>query len=112
MKAILPILAILLFATFPAQAEQFGLFTNEVTNGEITITDYPQDATGPVEILAEVDGRPVTSIGWGRFPAASASRPSLFPRASPSSATARCVLRLQRPGQHGHPCQCDRNQSQ
>ncbi|MGI9243661.1 MAG: leucine-rich repeat domain-containing protein, partial [Verrucomicrobiales bacterium] len=70
MKAIIPILAFLLSATFPAHAGQFGLFTYKVTDGEITITDYPEDATGHVEIPAEIEGLLVTTIGgsptrWG-----------------------------------------------
>lgn len=64
-SAIFSLLALLSLTT--AQAEQFGLFTYEVTDGEITITDYPEDATGHVEIPAEVEGLPVTTIGHYAF---------------------------------------------
>ncbi len=62
------LLLYLFLASLPsARAEQFGLFTYEVNNGEITITDYPEDATGEVEIPAEIDGLPVTMIRWRAF---------------------------------------------
>jgi len=66
MKAIFPIVALLLSFAFPAHAEQFGLFTHEVNDGEITITDYPEDAIGHVEIPSEIGGLPMTEIGGSR----------------------------------------------
>lgn len=54
-----------------ARAEVFGDFTYEVnpaTNPvSVTITDYPIEATGPVEIPAEIAGMPVTAIGPQAF---------------------------------------------
>ena len=67
MKAIFPILALFFSATYPAHAEQFGLFTYKVTDGEVTITNYPEDATGHVEIPAEIDGLPVNAVGSYAF---------------------------------------------
>jgi len=63
MKAIIPILALLLFATFTAYAEQFGLFSYKVRDGEVTITSYPKDALGDIEIPSEIHGLTVTAIG-------------------------------------------------
>jgi hypothetical protein len=52
-------------------AEQFGDYTYAVVVvGEtetITITDYPEAATGVVDIPAEIDGKPVTAIGAEAF---------------------------------------------
>lgn len=66
-SALFLLLSLLLASLPSARAEQFGLFTYEVNNGEITITDYPEDATGEVEIPAEIDGLPVTMIRWRAF---------------------------------------------
>jgi hypothetical protein len=70
MRAIFPFLALFLSLSIPAAAEQFGLFTYVVSGGEVTITNYPDDAVGHVEIPAEIEGLPVTQIGgpitqWG-----------------------------------------------
>jgi hypothetical protein len=51
----------------PVVAGQFGLFSYEVYNGEITITGYPKDAVGAVEIPAEIEGMPVIAIRDGSF---------------------------------------------
>ena len=48
-------------------AEQFGLFTYEVVEGSVTITDYPNNGVGEVGIPAEIEGRPVSSIGAAAF---------------------------------------------
>ena len=47
----------------------FGLYTYSVNadNVSVTITDYPTDATGAIEIPATIDGRSVTSIGEFAF---------------------------------------------
>ena len=48
-----------------ATAQTFGLYTYTVNpdNASVTITDYPTNATGAIEIPATIDGRSVTSIG-------------------------------------------------
>ncbi|MDA7666667.1 leucine-rich repeat domain-containing protein [bacterium] len=51
----------------PLQADQFGLFTYRLVEGEVEITDYPEDAVGDVEIPSEIEGKPVTSIGRSAF---------------------------------------------
>ncbi|HWB03097.1 MAG TPA: leucine-rich repeat domain-containing protein [Verrucomicrobiales bacterium] len=44
------------------------MFTYEVVNGAtVTITDYPENATGPVAIPSEIAGKPVTGIRNGAF---------------------------------------------
>ncbi|MCX6873760.1 MAG: leucine-rich repeat domain-containing protein, partial [Verrucomicrobia bacterium] len=49
-------------------AEQFGLFTYRVIGGaEVEITGYPTTEVGAVAIPAEIDGKPVTSIGNPAF---------------------------------------------
>ena len=52
-----------------ATAQTFGLYTYVVNpdNVSVTITDYPTDATGAIEIPAIIDGRSVTSIGSEAF---------------------------------------------
>ena len=44
------------------QAGVSGLFTFEVINGGVHITDFPDNITGHVEIPAEIEGIPVTAI--------------------------------------------------
>ncbi len=59
---------LLLSCSLPLRAEQSGLFTYEVVNGStVTVTAYPSNATGPVEIPAEIAGKPVTIIGHSAF---------------------------------------------
>ena len=47
--------------------QQFGLFTYEVNETTVTITDYHKDATGAVDIPATITHKPVTSIGHQAF---------------------------------------------
>jgi len=51
--------------TEEAAAPPFGLYSYSINpdNVSVTITDYPTDATGAIEIPAAIDGRSVTSIG-------------------------------------------------
>ncbi|MCX6879281.1 MAG: leucine-rich repeat protein [Verrucomicrobia bacterium] len=44
-------------------ADTFGLFTYTDNGTSITITDYPDNAVGAVEIPASITGKPVTIIG-------------------------------------------------
>ena len=61
-------LLLLCFSSPSLRAEVFGLFTYRVVGGTtIEITDYPDNATGPLEIPAQIDGKPVTSIGGKAF---------------------------------------------
>ena len=55
--------------TEEAAAPTFGLYTYEINPDDVsvTITDYPTDATGAIEIPATIDGRSVTSIGYQAF---------------------------------------------
>lgn len=46
-----------------ASADQFGDFTYTDDGTSITITDYPESATGAVVIPATIAGKPVTAIG-------------------------------------------------
>ena len=48
-------------------ADQFGDFTFIDTGDAITITDYPDAATGEVVIPASINGKPVTVIGASAF---------------------------------------------
>ena len=50
-------LVFLFCAVASLSAEQFGLFTYEVVGGSVTITDYPDNEVGDVEIPATIDGR-------------------------------------------------------
>lgn len=50
-----------------AWAAEFGLFSYQADETSVTITDYPTEATGPVEIPAEIEGLPVTAIGPQAF---------------------------------------------
>ena len=51
----------------PLLADQFGLFTYRVVGDTVEITDYPTTEVGGVDIPAEIDGKPVTSIGEYAF---------------------------------------------
>ena len=57
-----------------AGAAVSGLYTYTVNpdNVSVTITDYPETATGAIEIPATIDGRSVTSIGDYAFVTAAA----------------------------------------
>jgi hypothetical protein len=48
-------------------AATFGLFTYTDNGTFITITDFPTNASGAVEIPATINGKPVTSIGGSAF---------------------------------------------
>jgi hypothetical protein len=48
-------------------ADTFGLFSYSDDGSEITITGYPDDEVGPVEIPAIINGKPVTRIGNSAF---------------------------------------------
>lgn len=50
-----------------ALAAEFGLFSYQADETSVTITDYPTSATGPVLIPAEIEGLPVTEIGFQAF---------------------------------------------
>lgn len=50
-----------------ASADQSGDFTYTDDGTSITITDYPETATGPVVIPATILGKPVTAIGGLAF---------------------------------------------
>jgi len=61
-------LLLLCFSIPSLRAEVFGLFTYQVVGGAtVEITDYPDNAAGPVNIPAEIGGKPVTSIRGGTF---------------------------------------------
>ncbi len=61
------LVALLCASAGSLEAEQFGLFTYRVVDNTVEITDYPTSADGSVEIPAEIDGYPVTSIGSYAF---------------------------------------------
>ena len=52
-----------------AGAATLGQYTYEINsdNVSVSITDYPTDAIGAIEIPATIDGRSVTSIGETAF---------------------------------------------
>jgi hypothetical protein len=52
-----------------AYSDEFGLFTYTLSHDQesIVITDYPNDAEGPVTIPSEIDGKPVIGIGGRAF---------------------------------------------
>jgi hypothetical protein len=66
-RSIWSCLILLWLSTAPGSAEQFGLFTYSVNGEGATISDYPNRATGAVEIPAEIDGKPVVRIGSYAF---------------------------------------------
>lgn len=59
--------------------KHFGLFTYEVDGDSSEIRDYPTSVVGDIEIPAEIDGRPVTSIGDSAFLDCSGLRQVTFP---------------------------------
>jgi hypothetical protein len=61
-------LAVLSCALFQfAWADEFGDFTYTDEGTTITITDFPDNAVGPVVIPDEIVGKPVTAIGMSAF---------------------------------------------
>lgn len=72
MKKVTIILGILLFLCVALQpievkAETEGYLTYTITDGEVTITDCDEDATGKIVIPDTIEGYPVTKIGEGAF---------------------------------------------
>jgi hypothetical protein len=61
------IIAALWLSAGSLSAEQFVLFTYQVIGDEIEITDHPAVVGGSIEIPADIDGMPVTSIGEYAF---------------------------------------------
>ena len=55
--------------TEEAAVGEFGLYTYEINcdNVSVTITDYPTNTIGAIQIPATIDGRSVTSIGDSAF---------------------------------------------
>lgn len=51
----------------PLEGEVFGEFTYTASETEVSIIDYPEDATGVVDIPALIESKPVTSIGVEAF---------------------------------------------
>jgi hypothetical protein len=60
-------LALLLFASLPLYAADLSDLTWTTTNGEVTITDCDEAATGELIIPDTIEGNPVTSIGNSAF---------------------------------------------
>ena len=63
MKHLTGILALSLFAFLPLSAADLSDLTWTTTNGEVTITDCDDAATGELVIPDTIEGNPVTSIG-------------------------------------------------
>jgi len=61
-------MAAIFCSTALLHAGQLGVLTYEIVGGtEIEITDCAEDATGPVGIPEQIEGKPVTSIGSSAF---------------------------------------------
>jgi len=56
-----------LLAPMSATAEEFGLYTYTVTDGQATITDFNSAYAGALSITNTLGGCPVTSIGYEAF---------------------------------------------
>ncbi len=63
------LLSIIIWCTLTssASAATYEEFTYTVLSGEVTITDYPTNAVGEVNIPATIEGYPVTTIGNNAF---------------------------------------------
>ncbi|MEZ5325483.1 MAG: leucine-rich repeat protein [Verrucomicrobiales bacterium] len=57
----------ILSMSLPLEGETFGDFTYTASETEVSIVDYPEDATGVVDIPARIDSKPVTNIGVDAF---------------------------------------------
>ncbi|MFN0130660.1 MAG: leucine-rich repeat domain-containing protein [Verrucomicrobiales bacterium] len=59
---------LLVCCSLPLRAEQFELFTYVVVDdSRVTITDYPDNATGHVEIPLDITGKPIVVIQNNAF---------------------------------------------
>ena len=67
MKQIEILLALFACAFLPLHAASLDGLTYSTTNGEVTITDCNQAATGELVIPDTIAGNPVTSIGYNAF---------------------------------------------
>ena len=67
MKTLQALLALFAFAFLPLRAASLDDLTYTTTDGEVTITDCNEGATGELVIPATIDGNPVTSIGRYAF---------------------------------------------
>ena len=67
MKHLTGFLSLFLFAVLPLYAAGLDDLTWTTTNGEVTITDCAEAATGGLVIPDTIRGNPVTSIGRNAF---------------------------------------------
>ncbi|MDB2430609.1 leucine-rich repeat domain-containing protein, partial [Akkermansiaceae bacterium] len=67
MKLLQALLALFALAFLSLHAASLDDLTYTTTNGEVTITDCNEAATGELVIPNTIDGNPVTSIGDGAF---------------------------------------------
>ena len=67
MKHLTGFLALFLCAALPLYAAGLDDLTWTTTNGEVTITDCDEAATGALVIPDTIEGNPVTSIGEFAF---------------------------------------------
>ena len=63
MRPLIIFLSIALLGNAGAAVSGLYTYTVNADNASVTITDYPETATGAIEIPATIDGRSVTSIG-------------------------------------------------
>ena len=67
MKHLTAFLALFLFGVLPLYAADLSDLTYTTTDGEVTITDCDEAATGELIIPDTIEGNPVTSIGNSAF---------------------------------------------
>ena len=67
MRHLIIFLSIALLGNAGAAVSGLYTYTVNADNVSVTITDYPETATGAIEIPATIDGRSVTSIGDSAF---------------------------------------------